>query len=347
MFSLFRKKQKKESNKNTDRMLQSKAGDAGPQTDPSRAFRDREDMSLTEALKQDVAATMYPPLGGADEAWDWALGRLRVYRDAGVTDMHLLRLQINVVEVLNAQYAEHVEDYLEATGNNLAIVMVCNKYLDQGKPNEAKKVTEPYLRYLEDHPELFEDGHLELQTGTDRAIYKEFHGSVPDERIRNDGIVLFLLMNQQRKRSVLISGPEEMDRTNRDTERWMTAAAKLSPCDAQVWLELARARSSGDTPAFRSTIRRAMQYAKDEPTLGRAYAELAMSRLAKEPQLASALCTMAQVYGEMAIAPRYLMSKLGVPAVPRPTAEKTVEAAGIQIGLDPRIREILKRTKEN
>lgn len=346
MFSLFNRKDKKEKRKDTDAQQAGAAENARLQADAARAFRDREGLSLTEALKRDVAATTYPPLGGADEAWDWALGRLRVYRDAGVTDMHLLRLQINVVEVLNAQFAAHVEDYLEAAGNNLAIVLVCNKYLEQGKPDEAKKVTEPYLRYLEDHPELFEDGHLELQTETDRAIYEDFHGSVPDERIRNDGIVLFLLMNQQRKRSVLISGPEEMDRTNRDTERWMTAASKLSPCDAQVWLELARARSSGDTPAFRSTIRRAMQYAKDEPTLGRAYEELAMSRLAKEPQLASALCTMAQVYGEMAIAPRYLMSKLGVPVVPRPTAEKTVEAAGIQIGLDPRIREILKRTKE-
>ncbi len=346
MFSLFKRKDKKENRKDTDAQQAGTAENARLQADAARTFRNREGLSLTDALKRDVASTMYTPLGGADEAWDWALGRLRVYRDAGVTDMHLLRLQINVVEVLNAQFAAHVEDYLEAAGNNLAIVLVCNKYLEQGKPDEAKKVTEPYLRYLEDHPELFEDGHLELQTETDRAIYEDFHGSVPDERIRNDGIVLFLLMNQQRKRSVLISGPEEMDRTNRDTERWMTAASKLSPCDAQVWLELARARSSGDTPAFRSTIRRAMQYAKDEPTLGRAYAELAMSRLAKEPQLASALCTLAQVYGEMAIAPRYLMSKLGVPAVPRPTAEKTVEAAGIQIGLDPRIREILKRTKE-
>ena len=125
----------------------------------------------------------------------------------------------------------------------------------------------------------------------------------------------------------------------------MQAAAKLSPCDARIWLELARSRQTKDTPAFRSTVRRAMEYALDEHTLGEAYACLAMSRLAKEPQLASALCTVAQVHGEMAIAPRFLLGKFGVEPMPRPAAEKLVREAGIQLGLSPTVREILQKTK--
>lgn len=337
MFSLFR------SNKKTKNPFAGKPRSEGEET---KLFREngRTDNDLAAALRQDVAASMYPPVGSTEEAWSRALERLRVYRDAELKDPNLLRLQLNVVENLPGEFAAHVEDYLEAAGSNLAILLFCNRCLSQGKPEEAKKLTEPYLRYLDEHPELFEDGHLELAEDADRAIYEEFHEKIPDERIRHDGIVLFLQMHQQLKRSVLISSAEEMDSSNRDTEHWMTAASKLSPCDANIWLELARARSSGDTPAFRSTIRRAMQFAKDKHTLGEAYAELAMSRLGKEPELASALCTMAQMNGEMAIAPRYLMSKLGVPAVPGPAAEKMVRNAGIQIGLDPRIQKILKRT---
>ncbi len=302
------------------------------------------DPGLEAALKRDVASTMYAPVGDAGEAWNWVMERLRFYRDSGVQNLYLLRLQINVVENLFGAFSAHVNQYLDAVGSNTPIMLVCNRRLQQGNPAEAQRVAAPYLQYLDEHPELFEDGHLELTDEAELALYEAVHGKIPEGRLRPDGIVLFLLLNEQIRRSLPLTSPEEMDRRCADTERRMQAAAKLSPCDARIWLELARSRQSSDTPAFRSTVRRAMEFALEEHSLGEAYAIIAMSRLKNEPQLSSALCTMAQVYGEMAIAPRYVLNKLGVPPTPRPAAEKLVRAAGIQIGLSELARTVLQNT---
>lgn len=332
MFSLFHKRKKTAGENN------SRDGAAGlPFSTAAGA-----DPVLEAQLKKDVLSTNTPPVSDSARVWTWAMERLQAYRELEGSG-YLLKFQINLVENLFSEFSSHVEEYLQATGSNVPIMLVCNRHLQQGNPAEAERVAKPYLDYLDSHGEIFTDGHLELVGPVDRALYESVHGIITDGQIRPEGVVQFLLLNEQICRATLIKTPEEMDAKNRETERRMTAASKLSPCDARVWLELARARKSGDTPAFRSTIRRAMEYALDEHTLGEAYGELAMSRLAKEPQLASALCTMAQSCGEMAIAPRYLMSKMGIPPMPRPAAEKLVREAGIQIGLSPRVKEILQR----
>ena len=335
MLSLFRKKKKPAG----------KAAEVAGKERSAAPDNTAADPLLEEELKRDVAQTMSAPVGDPAAAWEWVLERLRYYRDKEVEDLRLLRLQINAVENLFDQFSAHVEEYLEAAGTNLPILLVCGRHLQQGRPAEARKVAAPYLRYLDDRPELFDDGHLELTGEAEKALYAAVHGEIPADRLREDGIVAFLLLNEQIERSILVSDPEEMDRRNAETERRMRAAAKLSPCDARIWLELARSRQTEDSPAFRSTVRRAMEYALDEHSLGEAYAILAMSRLKKEPQLSSALCTIAQVYGDPAIAPRYLLNKLGVAPTPRPAAEKLVRGAEIRIGLSETAREVLKQAK--
>lgn len=297
---------------------------------------------LIPELKRDVAAAT-----GADPALSWQtlLRRLREYREQGEGGLLLLRLQIAAVEQYTEHYAAELPAYLEAVGSNDPILLICNRQLQAGNPREARRFAEPYLQYLDSSPALFRDGHLELEGAIGRAVYEGFRGESAEGRLRPAGIVHFVLLYQSILRAIPMPEPAVYEKQTAASERRLLETLQLSPCDARLWLELARCRRAGDTPAFRSTIRRVLEYAPEEPLLGEAYAELAMSRLGKEPELASALCTLAQVYGDPAVAPRVLLGQLGIAPVGRPAAERMAREAGIQIGLNPKLVEILQNVQ--
>lgn len=337
MFSLFRRNKKKAAPGGRER--QNARG-----ADPAREALATNPDLIPELRRDIAAATGEAP--GAALSWEALLERLRAYHGRGERGLLLLRLQIAAVEQYFEDYAANVPAYLEAVGSNDPILLICNRQLQAGNPREARRLAEPYLRYLDSSPALFRDGHLELDGPLDRAVYESFREESAAGRLRPAGIVHFVLLYQSILRAIPMPEPAVYEKETAASERRLLEAVKLSPCDARLWLELARCRRAGDTPAFRSTIRRVLEYAPEEPLLGEAYAELAMSRLGKEPELASALCTLAQVYGDPAIAPRVLLGQMGTAPVGRPAAERMAREAGIQIGLNPRIVKLLQSIQE-
>lgn len=113
----------------------------------------------------------------------------------------------------------------------------------------------------------------------------------------------------------------------------MNRGLKLNPCSARLWIQLAKNRTGSKDASFDTAIRNALKYALTEEELSECYISLAMSKLEDEPDLAAALCVLAESYGAGFNAARFVLSKKGVDFPTAACAAKAAEASGIQVGL--------------
>ena len=282
-------------------------------------------------LMHDVLSTQSPPLGPQKEAWNWAIQRLNYYKARKCSDELLLRFQLNVLKLFS-EYQRHVDEYVEAVGHNVPILVTCYQLLQQQQNQKAKEYADPYLQYLDRHPELFNDGHLEISDEEEKRLYYAVYGKQPDARIRDDGIVTFLLLYKELQKGILMRYASDLEERSQFDEKWLERAVKLNPCSASLWIELAKNRQNKKNADYDTAIKHALEYATMDGQLSECYSSLAMNKMDVDPKLSAALCVVAESMGGGFNAARFILSKRNISFPNNDEAIRTVRNAGIQIG---------------
>ena len=275
-------------------------------------------------LMHDVLSTQSPPLGPQKEAWNWAMQRLNFYKTRKCSDELLLRFQLNVLKLFG-EYQQHVDEYVEAVGHNVPILVTCYQLLQQQQHQKAKE-------YADRHPELFNDGHLEISDEEEKRLYFAVYGKQPDARIRDDGIVAFLLLYKELQKGILMRYASDFEERNQFNEKWLGRALKLQPCNASLWIELAKNRQNKQNTDYDTAIKHALEYATMDGQLSECYSSLAMNKMDVDPKLSAALCVVAESMGGGFNAARFILSKRNISFPNNDEAIRTVRNAGIQIG---------------
>ena len=195
-----------------------KRRDDAPERIPEKKALEENVPVPDDALMHDILSSASPPLGNQHDAWNWAIGRLRYYKDQKCTDSLLLKFQLNVLKLFD-EYQKHPDEYVDAVGHNVPILVTCYQLLQQQQNQRAKAYADPYLNTLEQHEELFCDGHLELSSDAERAMYFEVYGERPEPRLRDDGIVMFLLLYNQITKGIPMQYKSELEEKQRFTEK--------------------------------------------------------------------------------------------------------------------------------
>lgn len=285
-----------------------------------------------ETLMCDIISSANPPIGDQHDAWKWAIGRLLYYKGKKCNDELLLMFHLNVLKLFD-EYQKQPDEYFDAVGHNVPVLVTCFQLLQQHQNQRAKEYADPYLDYLEKHEELFCDGHLELDSDAEKAMYYEVYGERPEPKIRDDGIVMFLILYNQITKGILLQYKSDYEKKWLFTEKWMTRGLKLNPCCASLWIQLANNRTSSKGEEYDTAIQNALKFALAKEELSECYISLAMDKIEDDPKLAAALCVLAESYRAGFNAPRFVLSKKGVGFPSEESAVLAVKNSGIQIGL--------------
>lgn len=283
--------------------------------------------------------TQSKPLGGEEEAWNWMRERLQYFKAAGLEQDKLAELGCNVVLNLPESYRKFLPDFLALAGGVTPILLACGRLLADEKAQAAKETAAPYLQYLLAHPEKYAQGRSCIQS-REEAMLCQLEGCKLDGPPTEDNYTLFFLVYCKILDNILAFSPEEADARKREKLRCLKIAARISPCNAAVWKELAAIYLNQDEP-YQEYSGKALRYCleKGEPFgLGAIYGDMAVHYAEKDPVLAKALCMVSKMNDGKPFAAEYILSKKDVaePEYPR----TVLRNAGIQEGFSPLVKAV-------
>ena len=288
--------------------------------------------TLEEEFMDVYFQTRGKPIGSEDQAWNWIIQQILSLRRRGLGRNEILELECNVITNLPNSYAKYFDDFLTLAGDMTPIVIACERLLEQGKGTAAKAAADPYLNYLQAHPEKYNAGQVCCQ-GREEVALCLLEGHKLDGPRAEDNYTMFLVLYCRILDNILSRTPEEMLAKDRKKEHCLNIAAKISPCNATVWEAFARIYMNSDERKYRDYIQKALRYTyrSGEPYgLGTVYANLAMHYAVRDPQLAYALCDLCRQYEGDPMAAELVLRRKGATKPENPAA--LLRSAGIQQG---------------
>lgn len=300
-------------------------------------------MSLQDEFMSVYLQTRSKPLGAEEDAWTWVVEQIVSLKLRGLDRELVTELLCNVVTNLTNSYRRHFSDFMKLAGDMTPIVISCERLLEQGKGQEAKAIADPYLQYLLANPGLYTQNQICVQNRAEEllCLLENIDTNVPKAQ---DNYTMFFVMYCRILDNILHNTAEEAAQANREKEKYLQYAAKLSPCNATVWEAMARIYISGDEKQYRGYINKALKYSlrEGEPYgLGAVYANMAMHYVNRDPKLSRALCTVCRRYGGNPVAAEFVLSRMNVPEAEN--ADEVVLNAGIWVGFSGEARMIRKR----
>lgn len=283
---------------------------AAPRTQPVQKQTPR---TLEEEFLDVYLQTRSKPVGGEEDAWNWVMGQSRSFKNRGLGREEMLELECNMITNLPNCYAKYFNDFLALAGDMTPIVIACERLLEKGNGPAAKAAADPYLKYLLAHPEKYNAGQVCCQ-GREEVALCLLSGHKLDGPRAEDNYTMFLVLYCRILDNVLCRTPEEILAKDREKERYLNIAAKMSPCNATVWEAFAKIYINSDEQKYKEYIQKALRYSyrTGEPYgLGAVYANLAMHYTTRDPQLAYALCELCRNYEGDPIAAEFVLSRKG------------------------------------
>lgn len=316
-----------------------------PRKAPEPAQRAEKEKTLEAEFLETYLQTRSKPLGDEETAWNWMVNRILYFKRKGLGREELWELERNIVMNLSNCYQKYFEDFLTLAGDMTPIVLACEQLLEEGRGQEAKKVAEPYLKWLLAHPEKYDAGHYCVQC-KEEAMLCYLEGMPLKGPRAEDNYTAFLVLYCRILDHIMPGTKEEIEAKEKEKEHLLWIAAKLSPCNATVWEAMAKLKSSQNELYYQDCIDKALRYSvrTGEPYgLGTVYGNLAIHYAVRDPELAKALCIVCRRYGGEPIAAEYVLRKRNVPDPVDPDA--LLRNAGIQIGFSQIVMNIQNSQK--
>ena len=292
-----------------------------------QGFAEESNDSLKNEFMEAYLSTRERPfLNSQEEAWNWACDQVRSFRQRGLDEELIFFLEANMIQFLPEAYIAHFEDFLALSGNVNPVIIACEERRDAGDAEGAKQAIEPWIKYMDEHPEAYAEGKYCLTSPAEVALFMLETGII-DLELTDLNYTALILEYCKVLNASLESNGNVYEKKSETKLNYLKLASEMSPCNARVWEALAGL----NTDEYNEYIEKALLYSTDDDTLASVYANLALKYSANDkPELADALCTLCERYGGNALAAKYVLihTDYEKPA----DYEALIKDAGIQIG---------------
>ena len=173
--------------------------------------------------------TRSKPIGNPQDAWKWIMERITYFKEKEIENSKLYLLVENVLLYLTDCYISNFNEFISAVNDVSPIIITCEKLLDYGEEKKAKRICEPYIRYIQSEKRNLAGKQICCQNRMERFFIDEEFSSLKNLQEMKDNYTYLLVLYCRILDGILLETKGDMDECQREKRSLLLFLRRSEP----------------------------------------------------------------------------------------------------------------------